>query len=85
MGQLAVLSLNVPDCENDLHSGRCGGAGESRTPDLQFRKLPLYPAELQPRPRKEFNANEVTEPINEAVWSWGLAGMWTPQTVRAEA
>jgi hypothetical protein len=34
-----------------------GGAGESRTPDLQFRKLPLYPAELQPRSTREFNAN----------------------------
>ena len=26
-----------------------GGAGESRTPDLRFRKPPLYPTELQPR------------------------------------
>src|ERR1700728_1501341 len=26
-----------------------GGAGESRTPDTQFRKLLLYPSELQPR------------------------------------
>src|SRR5579864_5022573 len=26
-----------------------GGAGESRTPDLRFRKPPLYPSELQPR------------------------------------
>ena len=25
-----------------------GGAGESRTPDTQFRKLLLYPSELQP-------------------------------------
>jgi hypothetical protein len=28
-----------------------GGAGESRTPDLRFRKPPLYPSELQPRNR----------------------------------
>lgn len=28
---------------------RNGGAGESRTPDTQFRKLLLYPSELQPR------------------------------------
>ncbi len=28
---------------------RGGGAGESRTPDTQFRKLLLYPSELQPR------------------------------------
>ena len=27
---------------------RSGGAGESRTPDTQFRKLLLYPSELQP-------------------------------------
>ena len=27
-----------------------GGAGEIRTPDTQFRKLLLYPSELQPRP-----------------------------------
>ena len=26
-----------------------GGAGEVRTPDLEFRKLSLYPSELQPR------------------------------------
>jgi hypothetical protein len=26
-----------------------GGAGEVRTPDLEFRKLLLYPSELQPR------------------------------------
>ena len=26
-----------------------GGAGESRTPDLRFRKPPLYPSELQPQ------------------------------------
>jgi hypothetical protein len=30
---------------NGIH----GGAGESRTPDTQFRKLLLYPSELQPR------------------------------------
>ena len=29
--------------------GKAGGAGESRTPDTQFRKLLLYPSELQPR------------------------------------
>ena len=28
-----------------------GGAGESRTPDKQFRKLLLYPSELQPHSR----------------------------------
>jgi hypothetical protein len=27
---------------------KSGGAGESRTPDLRFRKPPLYPTELQP-------------------------------------
>jgi hypothetical protein len=27
---------------------KSGGAGESRTPDTQFRKLLLYPSELQP-------------------------------------
>ena len=35
--------------ENSVHSGVYGGAGESRTPDLRFRKPPLYPSELQPR------------------------------------
>lgn len=29
-----------------------GGAGESRTPDTQFRKLLLYPSELQPRRKR---------------------------------
>ena len=32
-----------------IHSSKSGGAGESRTPDTQFRKLLLYPSELQPR------------------------------------
>ncbi len=31
------------------HNQKDGGAGESRTPDKQFRKLLLYPSELQPR------------------------------------
>jgi hypothetical protein len=31
-----------------IHSSKSGGAGESRTPDTQFRKLLLYPSELQP-------------------------------------
>ena len=30
-------------------SRKTGGAGETRTPDLVFRKHLLYPAELQPR------------------------------------
>jgi hypothetical protein len=29
-----------------------GGAGGSRTPDLRFRKPPLYPTELQPHAAK---------------------------------
>ena len=33
--------------EMGCHS-ESGGAGESRTPDTQFRKLLLYPSELQP-------------------------------------
>ena len=28
--------------------GGAGGAGRSRTADLEFRKLSLYPSELQP-------------------------------------
>jgi hypothetical protein len=31
-----------------FNSSKSGGAGESRTPDTQFRKLLLYPSELQP-------------------------------------
>src|ERR1700678_3412819 len=38
------------------NNGMHGGAGESRTPDTQFRKLLLYPSELQPRDQcSEFN------------------------------
>src|ERR1700691_3589869 len=36
-----------------------GGAGESRTPDTRFRKPLLYPSELQPRPERQFIANQV--------------------------
>ena len=32
-----------------------GGAGESRTPDTQFRKLLLYPSELQPHKRPVYH------------------------------
>jgi hypothetical protein len=32
-----------------LSRAKAGGAGEIRTPDTQFRKLLLYPSELQPR------------------------------------
>ena len=35
-------------CAEDLRTSLTGGAGESRTPDTQFRKLLLYPSELQP-------------------------------------
>src|SRR5215470_14992730 len=31
------------------HKQNAGGAGRSRTADTQFRKLLLYPSELQPR------------------------------------
>ena len=34
-----------------LSMAKAGGAGESRTPDTQFRKLLLYPSELQPQVR----------------------------------
>ena len=36
------------------NNGTSGGAGESRTPDTQFRKLLLYPSELQPHSNREF-------------------------------
>ena len=38
------FATQIPD-----FAAKNGGAGESRTPDTQFRKLLLYPSELQPR------------------------------------
>src|SRR6476646_5975499 len=34
---------------DDLRKKRTGAPGEIRTPDLQLRRLPLYPAELRAR------------------------------------
>ena len=44
-----ALCVGIRTDEIALGSGmKSGGAGESRTPDLRFRKPPLYPSELQP-------------------------------------
>jgi len=55
-------------------SGTNSGAGESRTPDKQFRKLLLYPSELQPHTRfslSQARQNFLTKrsPISDALAS----------------
>jgi hypothetical protein len=41
-----------PNLNLCITKSKSGGAGESRTPDTQFRKLLLYPSELQPHINK---------------------------------
>src|ERR1700730_5876358 len=48
--------LKIPDLIES--KAEHGGAGESRTPDLRFRKPPLYPSELQPRALRDFSADK---------------------------
>ena len=45
-----------------------GGAGESRTPDTQFRKLLLYPSELQPLYLYGCDSSTVVSAISVAVY-----------------
>src|SRR5882762_10835109 len=40
------IAVNVARC---ICGGKTGAPGEIRTPDLQLRRLPLYPAELRAR------------------------------------
>ena len=47
------------ECEIDNY----GGAGESRTPDLRFRKPPLYPSELQPHHQDSFSLHRFREKL----------------------
>src|SRR5579862_1021062 len=53
-----------------------GGAGESRTPDLRFRKPPLYPTELQPHLALKFIASAVKLPL------WGKENLLTALVMR---
>jgi hypothetical protein len=60
-------SENVKAALEPVETKKSGGAGESRTPDLRFRKPPLYPTELQPRPSRQFIAELVGRPIVGAI------------------
>jgi hypothetical protein len=56
-GGLPPQIAELPNSTSAFAREQSGGAGESRTPDLRFRKPPLYPSELQPHCSGEFNAD----------------------------
>ena len=48
VGRFSVFERRMKAHKSLNQKQKSGGAGEIRTPDTQFRKLLLYPSELQP-------------------------------------